>query len=649
MQPVRDLCWLTKQKKPGAFSTFSIASDGPLAKTIQREFPELFKGVTQVNGEASVRFILVNDAILGNEGFIIAKTTDGFTVHGASEAALLYGMFALHRLVNTDADTFPYLSVPDQHLRMLNHWDNFDGSIERGYAGESIYYENNRFRGDLELVRQYARLLASVGINAVSINNVNVKKLEAAFITNTLPDIKEIAGVFAAYGIKTFLCINYAAPMRVGGLLTADPLDLAVIRWWERTVAGIYAAIPDFAGFLVKADSEGEPGPFTYGRNHAEGANMLARVVSPYGGLVIWRCFVYNCAQDWRDRTVDRARAAYDIFKPLDGSFDDNVALQIKNGPIDFQIREPNSPLFGALEKTNQILEFQVTQEYTGQQRHVCYLVPLWKETLDYDTKHGAGAYIKNVIGTQSPTPANSGVSAVVNVGMDANWTGHKLAQANLYGYGRLIWDNSLSSEEIAKEWTRLSFDLSEEDAAKVATIQTASRAAYEDYTCPLGIGFMCKPGHHYGVDVDGYEYDCWGTYHYADREGVGRERSVATGTGYTAQYSKERCAEYESLQTCPDEFLLFFHHVPYTHVLQSGKTVIQHIYDAHFEGFAKVEKFIALWKSLEGKVDEASFLNVRERLEEQLRSAREWRDQINTYFYRKSGIGDEKGRLIYP
>ncbi len=649
MQPVRDLCWLTKQKKPGAFSTFSIASDGPLAKTIQREFPQLCKGVTQVNGEASVRFILVNDAILGNEGFIITKTTDGFTIRGVSETALLYGMFALHRLVNSDADTFPYRSVPDQHLRMLNHWDNFDGSIERGYAGESIYYENNRFRGDLELVRQYARLLASVGINAVSINNVNVKKLEAAFITNALPDIKEIAGVFAAYGIKTFLCINYAAPMRVGGLPSADPLDPAVIRWWERAVAGIYAAISDFAGFLVKADSEGEPGPLTYGRNHAEGANMLARVVSPYGGIVIWRCFVYNCVQDWRARTVDRARAAYDIFKPLDGCFDDNVVLQIKNGPIDFQIREPNSPLFGALEKTNQILEFQVTQEYTGQQRHVCYLVPLWKETLDYDTKHGSGAYIKNVIGTQSPKPANSGVSAVVNVGMDANWTGHKLAQANLYGYGRLIWDNSLSSEKIANEWTRLSFDLSEEDAAKVVTILTASRAAYEDYTCPLAVGFMCKPGNHYGVDVDGYEYDRWGTYHYADREGVGRERSVDKGTGFTAQYSKERCAEYESLQTCPDECLLFFHHVPYTHVLQSGKTVIQHIYDAHFEGFAKVEKFIDLWESLEGKVEEASFLNVRERLEEQLRSAREWRDQINTYFYRKSGIGDEKGRLIYP
>ncbi len=649
MKPIRDLCWLTKQKKPSAFSTFSIASDGPLAKTIQREFPALFKGVTKVSGEASVRFILVNDASLGNEGFIIANTTDGFTVHGATEAALLYGMFALHRLVNTDADTFPYRSVPDQHLRMLNHWDNFDGSIERGYAGESIYYENNRFRGNLELVRQYARLLASVGINAVSVNNVNVKKLEAAFITNALPDIKQIAGVFAAYGIKTFLCINYAAPMRVGGLPTADPLDPAVIRWWERTVAGIYESILDFAGFLVKADSEGEPGPFTYGRNHAEGANMLARAISPYGGLVIWRCFVYNCAQDWRDRTVDRARAAYDIFKPLDGCFDDNVVLQIKNGPIDFQIREPHSPLFGALKKTNQTLEFQVTQEYTGQQRHVCYLVPMWKETLDYDTMHGAGAYIKNVIRTQSPTPANSGVSAVVNVGMDANWTGHKLAQANLYGYGRLIWDNSLSSEEIAKEWAWLSFDLSKEDAVKVVTILIASQAAYEDYTCPLAVGFMCKPGHHYGVDIDGYEYDRWGTYHYADREGVGRERSVATGTGYTAQYSKERCAEYESLRTCPDAFLLFFHHVPYTHVLRSGKTVIQHIYDAHFEGFAKVEKFIALWESLEGKVDEASFLNVRERLEEQLRSAREWRDQINTYFYRKSGIGDEKGRLIYP
>ncbi len=649
MQPLRDLCWLVKQKKPGGLVTFSITGDGLLAKTIQKEFPVLFQGAKQVRGDASVRFVLANDASLGKEGFIIDKTTSGFEINGATERALLYGMFALHRLVITETATFPYHSIPEQYLRMLNHWDNFDGTIERGYAGESIYYENNRFRGDLELVRQYARLLASVGINAVSINNVNVKKLEAAFITNALPDIKKIADVFAAYGIKTFVSINYAAPMRVGGLPTADPLEPAVIRWWERTVADIYAAIPNFAGFLVKADSEGEPGPFTYGRNHAEGANMLARAISPYGGFIIWRCFVYNCTQDWRDRKVDRARAAYDIFKPLDGCFDDNVVLQIKNGPIDFQIREPHSPLFGALEKTNQILEFQITQEYTGQQRHVCYLVPMWKEALDYDTKHGTAASIKNVIRTHSPAPAISGISAVVNVGMDANWTGHKLAQANLYGYGRLIWDNSLSSEAIAKEWVLLSFDLSQEDAAKMVTILTVSRAAYEEYTCPLAVGFMCKPGHHYGVDVDGYEYDRWGTYHYADREGVGRERSVAMGTGYTTQYSKERHAEYESLQTCPDEFLLFFHHVPYTHVLQSGKTVIQHIYDAHFEGLAKVEKFIALWESLRGKVDEASFSNVRERLEEQLRSAREWRDQINTYFYRKSGIGDEKGRLIYP
>ncbi|MDR1765054.1 MAG: hypothetical protein LBR77_02975, partial [Lachnospiraceae bacterium] len=548
-------------------------------------------------------------------------------------------------------------------------------------------------------------LLASVGINAVSINNVNVHRAETAFITGAaLPEIKKIADVFASYGISTYLSVNFAAPITLGGLDSADPLDGRVRRFWEEAIAGIYRQIPHFGGFVVKADSEGEPGPFTYGRSHDDGANMLADAIRPFGGIIIWRCFVYNCEQDWRDRTLDRAKAAYDIFMGLDGHFADNVALQIKNGPIDFQIREPHSPLFGALRKTNQILEFQITQEYTGQQKHVCYLVPMWKETLDFDTGHGDGpkagpgvasaaspasagngasaapvwaapqisdggamaptevvppagvgaamqapAQVKHLLGANSPRPALSGVAGVVNVGMDANWTGNKLAQANLYGYGRLAWDDGLSSEAIAAEWVALSFSLDADAAAKVVRILATSRQAFENYTCPLGVGFMCKPGHHYGVDVDGYEYDRWGTYHYADREGVGRDRTLATGTAYTRQYADGRFAQYEDLSTCPDEVLLFFHHVPYTHVLRSGKTVIQHIYDSHFDGVAQVEAYRADWESLRGLLDEESFSNVAGRLEEQLRGAIDWRDQVNTYFYRKSGIPDAHGRVVYP
>ena len=410
----------------------------------------------------------------------------------------------------------------------------------------------------------------------------------------------------------------------------------------------IYEEIPDFAGFVVKADSEGEPGPFTYGRDHDEGANMLARAVRPYGGLIIWRCFVYDCAQDWWNRKADRARAAYDIFKKLDGHFEDNVILQIKNGPIDFQIREPVSPLFGALEKTNQILEFQITQEYTGHQKDVCYLVPMWKETLDFDTKYGDGLTVNDAVRNHSQIRSRSGIAGVGNVGMDSNWTGNKLAQANLYGFGRLSWDNGLSPEEIAGEWVRQSFCLTAEEEDRVTALLCTSREVYEDYTCPLAVGFMCRPKIHYGVDVDGYEYDRWGTYHYADRDGVGRDRTVKTGTAYTRQYSDPRFEEYEDLSTCPDELLLFFHHVPYTHVLQSGKTVIQHIYDTHFRGVEKVLEYQALWDSLKDSLDEESYFNVKERLAWQYENAVNWRDQVNTYFYRKSGIPDEKGRRIY-
>jgi alpha-glucuronidase len=653
MTEARDLCWLVKQVQLSDISTYYILclENSTFSDTIEREMPKLFKNVQRSDHpEASIIFTIVNGDELGKEGYRIEKKGKAYEIKSHFGQGLLYGMYALHRLLLTGEEgRVPFQSVPDQAIRMINHWDNFDGSIERGYAGDSIYYDQNVFRGDMELIRQYARLLASIGLNAVSINNVNVHRLETFFIEGEpLNEIKKISNVFGEYGISTFLAINYAAPITVGNLMTADPLSADVAEWWEKVVAGIYKVIPDFAGFIVKADSEGEPGPFTYGRNHDEGANMLAKAIKPYGGLIIWRCFVYNCSQDWRDRSLDRAKEAYDIFMGIDGHFEDNVILQIKNGPVDFQIREPNSPLFGGLKKTNHILEFQITQEYTGHQKDLCYLIPMWKETLDYDTQHGEGSIIKNILKKNSPNSNHSGIAAVGNVGMDVNWTGHKLAQANLYGYGRLVWDNELSSKEIAGEWIRLSFDIPKQEEEKIQAILLTSRDVYESYTCPLSVGFMCKPSLHYGVDIDGYEYDRWGTYHYADRIGVGRDRTEATGTAYTKQYSEMRFQEYENLSTCPDELLLFFHHVPYTHVLHSGKTVIQHIYDTHFEGVEKVEEYQAVWETLKNVLDEKSYLNVRERLKKQYENAVSWRDQVNTYFYRKSGILDEKGRVIF-
>ncbi len=650
----RDYCWLNKRISD-RFTTFSIEDfSGDESNMIHRaicsEISRLFPNAEEtVDYNAELRFVKTEDDL--KEGFIISDTNEDMVKISASEeTGYLHGLFFLYEiLAGKRKVSFPYRSVPDQSIRMLNHWDNFDGSIERGYAGASIFYNNNEFRSDFDLLTQYARLLCSVGINAVSINNVNVHHLEAFFIEKpALQDIRKIADIFSAYGIRLFLSINFAAPVIVGKLTTADPCDPEVEKWWKGIVDSIYEEIPRFGGFLVKADSEGEPGPFTYNRTHADGANMLARAMAPHNGIVIWRCFVYNCRQSWKDRSLDRANAAYDLFSSLDGEFEDNVILQIKNGPIDFQIREPVSPLFGVLHKTNQILEFEITQEYTGHQIDQCYLLPMWKEVMDFDTRYEGISLVKDIVRECSPVKKNSGIAAVVNVGMDENWTGNKMAQANLFGYGLMCWDNSLSSEEIARLWVSLSFSLLDEDENEMVKMLMTSRETYENYTCPLGVGFMCKPGIHYGVDIDGYEYDRWGTYHYADRNGIGRERSLSLGTGYTRRYSDGRFKEYEDPDSCPDELLLFMHHVPYSHVLHSGKTVIQHIYDSHFEGVETVEKYLSFIRSLKGKISEEDHKNILDRAERQLASAIEWRDTINTYFYRKSGVVDEHNRKIY-
>lgn len=601
---------------------------------------------------ASRAFSAAEQAAVGEEGYRIRESEGRIVVAGATGKGVLYGTFHLLRLLRTGAslDGVDIVENPANRLRMINHWDNVDGSIERGYAGRSIFFESDEIVPDLSRVRDYARLLASVGLNAVSINNVNVHRVESLFVTERyLPRIAEIAAVFRSYGIKLFLSVNYAAPIEIGGLSTADPLDEGVRAWWREQTKQVYRYVPDFGGYVVKADSEGRPGPFTYGRDHADGANMLAEALQPFGGIVIWRCFVYNCRQDWRDRKTDRARAAYDHFTPLNGRFLDNVILQVKNGPMDFQVREPVSPLFGAMDKTNMVIEFQVTQEYTGQQRHLCFLVPQWKEALDFDTyARGEGSTVKRVVDGSLFGSRHSGFAAVSNIGDDANWTGHTLAQANWYGYGRLAWNPELSSEAIADEWTKLTFGTDERIVKTIAGMLLKSWSIYESYNAPLGVGWMVTPHYHYGPDVDGYEYSRWGTYHFADCRGIGVDRTSATGTGYASQYFEPNASRYESLDSTPDELLLFFHHVPYTHVLKSGKTVIQHIYDSHFEGAERAEALINEWESLRGRIDEGRFDQVKARLEEQAEHAKEWRDVINTYFWRKSGIPDAHGRTIY-
>lgn len=594
-------------------------------------------------------------AKLQPEGFLIKAVKDNkgskIYITAKTDKGLLYGVFRflLYLDQQKEIGKLHLLENPKNPIRMINQWDNLDGSIERGYAGRSIFYQNNILTTDMARVKYYARMLASVGINAIAINNVNAHKEETRLIADKIHMVKEINDIFRDYGIRVFLSINYASPIDIGGLSSADPLDDEVAKWWVDRVAYIYKNIPDFGGFLVKADSENRPGPFTYNRNHAEGANMLAAALKPYGGLLIWRCFVYNCQQDWRDLTIDRAKAAYENYHYLDGSFADNVILQIKNGPMDFQVREPVSPLIGSMERTNQMLELQITQEYTGQQRHLCYLVPQWKEILDFDTRaKGQGYPVKKLVNGSTFPMKHCGITAVSNIGTDYNWTGHYLAQANLYGYGRLTWDPDLATETITEEWIISTFGPKQELIDTISKMLISSWPIYENYTSPLGIGWMVNPDHHYGPSVDGYEYSKWGTYHRADFKAIGVDRTVAKGTGFTRQYRKDNYLMFENIETCPEELILFFHRLPYTYRLKSGKTIIQHIYDTHFEGVDQAIRLKEQWEKLNGMIDEKRFSHVLDRLKQQIDHAKEWRDVINSYFYRKTGICDIHSRKIY-
>ncbi|GIH49770.1 alpha-glucuronidase [Microbispora rosea] len=600
------------------------------------------------------------DSALGDEGYVLARR-DGATVVLADEpAGLLYGLFHVVRLGERAfaAERPAEHHRPATRRRMLDHWDNVDvhpvmGQVERGYAGGSVFWRDGAPRGELARVRAYARLLAACGVNAISVNNVNVHATEAHLLTDRLGDVAALADVFRPYGIRVHLSVNFASPVVLGGRPTADPLDEDVRTWWADVTERVYETIPDFGGYVVKADSEGQPGPFAYGRDHADGANLLAEALAPYGGVVHWRAFVYNHRQDWRDRSTDRARAAYDHFAPLDGRFRDNVILQVKHGPIDFQAREPVSPVVAAMPATRLAVELQVTQEYTGQQRHVCYLAPMWRDVLGFRPWGDGGADVAELVG-------GGDLVGVSNVGDDPYWTGHPLAQANLYAFGRLAWEPRLDPAAILDEWIDLTFlpaaTGDAEPAASGATdrlrrtlheIMDDSWRTYERYTAPLGVGFMVRPGHHYGPDVDGYEYTPWGTYHFADRDGVGVDRTRATGTGFTGQYPPPWSEVYESLADCPDELLLFFHHVPYGHVLHSGSTVIQHIYDTHFAGAEQATEARRRWQEAAGLFDPSLHDRVKALLDEQVRCAEEWRDQINAYFFRKSGVPDAHGRCI--
>lgn len=622
-------------------------------QTFFRQYLELDVSiVSEVPSQEYLEIIRVGDKELKSEGYTLQGDEQKLSLMASDSRGVLYGIFKIifNLKRHISIKNINITEVPTNEIRMINQWDNMDGSIERGYAGRSIFYKDNELVSDIKRIRDYARLLASIGINSISVNNVNVHYYETKLITKTyLGDVAKLVEVFADYGIKVFLSINFASPIEIGGLITADPLDANVKRWWEEMTQAIYKSIPYLGGFLVKADSENRPGPLSYNRTHAEGANMLADALAAYGGVVIWRCFVYDCHVDWRDRKTDRARAAYDHFIGLDGKFRDNVILQIKNGPMDFQIREPLSPLFGALKSTNQMMEFQITQEYTGQQKHICFLVPMWKEYLEFDTyAKGEGTYIKDIVSGDTFSNLHGGITAVSNIGDSICWAGNPMAVANLYGFGRLCWNTQLEPEEIAEEWIDLTLGTDKTVRNSVKDILLQSRKAYEDYTVPLGIGWMVNVGNHYGPSIEGYEYSTWGTYHYADYKGIGVDRTNKTGTGYVNQYFEPNRSMYENIPTCPENLLLFFHHVNYDYILKDGRTLLQYIYDSHFEGVEKVNEFISKWQALKGKIEQGFYSKVEQGLKVQLCDAVEWRDIVNTYFYRKTGISDYKKRQIF-
>ena len=537
---------------------------------------------------------------------------NGHTITARTKMGLLYGRYALLR--GEQGESHPFYK-----LRILNHWDNLDGSIERGYAGKSILW-NNDLVIDHEKIAAYAEANASIGINGTVLNNVNAspKMLTRTYINK----VKEIAGILRPWGIKVYLSVNFGTPKALGETKTADPLDPQVKRWWQKKAKEIYTAIPDFGGFLVKANSEGQPGPFDYGRTHADGANMLADALAPYKGIVIWRSFVYGA----KHHGEDRVNQAVSEFAELDGKFRENVILQSKNGPLDFQPREPYAPIFDKMQKTPQMAELQITQEYLGQSWHLVYLAPMWKEFFTFVKPE------KLV-----------GIAGVANIGLDKNWCGHHFSQANWYAFGRLAWNPALSSRQIAEEWLKQTFGnekgivKNREFASAITSVMLRSREACVDYMMPLGLHHIFKFDHHMGPQPDGYiaRYPiewCPVYYHRANGDSIGVDRTH-TGSNATGQYPEPYCSLYDDINTCPERYLLWFHRVPWTRRMNSGRTLWEEMQWHYNLGVSEVEEFIHIWQEARPEIDEQRWREVNDRLQRQLKDAKEWRDVCLGYF----------------
>ncbi|KAK8137901.1 alpha-glucuronidase A [Apiospora sp. TS-2023a] len=651
-----------------------VALDDTETSPVYTAGQELHKGIlgilqkdlavasTPINGSSITigtvdAFTSVGGALPGldlkGDGFWLSIKGDSVQIVGQNERGALYGTFQyLSMLAQGNFTEVAYESNPSAPIRWVNQWDNMDdtgthGSIERGYGGPSIFFAEGLIVEDLTRVSQYARLMASIGLNGIIVNNVNAN-VNLLNSTN-MAGLGRIADAMRPWGVRTGISLNFDSPRTLGKLTTADPLDEGVIQWWDGIATQLHDHVPDFAGVLVKANSESQPGPLTYNRTLADGANLFARAIKPLGdGIVMFRAFVYDNTINETNWKADRANAAVDFFRELDGKFDDNVVVQIKYGPIDFQVREPVSPLFGHLQQTGSVVELQVTQEYLGQQCHLVYLPPLWKTILNFDMKvDNQPSLVRDIVSGERFNQKLAGYAAVVNVGTNTSWLGSHLAMSNFYAYGRLAWEPTSDDVSILEDWTRLTFGSDRTIIDTITKMSMESWPAHENYTGNLGIQSLTDiTGPHYGPKPQSQDGNGWGQWTRADATSIGMDRTVWNGTGYSGQYAPEIAALFEDIETTPDDLLLWFHHVPYTQQLKSGKTVIQHFYDAHYAGAAVAQTFPKQWEALKGLIDAERYDEVAFRLEYQAGHALVWRDAINDFYLNMSSIKDEHGRV---
>ncbi len=639
-----------------AVNELACAYNGFTGQTLQIDKVIKNKAVILVTaGSKTARRFNIDKELLTmhRDGFII-RTMNVFNrqcvvIASPTQQGVLYGTFHWIRLIQTGkfSATYAEQSQPSYDLRMLNHWDNLDGTIERGYAGYSLWKWNDLPGVISPRYAEYARANASVGINAMVPNNVNANP--QILSTGYIQKVRTLADVFRPYGIRIFLSINFASPVVLSNLQNADPLNPDVRKWWTAKVAEIYKAIPDFGGFLVKANSEGQPGPMDYGRTHVDGANMLAEAVKPYGGIIIWRAFVYKPASS------DRAMQAYNEFMPYDGHFAENVIIQVKNGPVDFQPREPFSPLFGSLIKTPAMIEFQITQEYLGFSNHLVFLGSLFQETFNSDTfVRGPGSTVAKMTDRTHRPNGLTAIAGVSNIGEDTNWCGHHFAQANWYTFGRMAWNNAITADQAADEWIRMTFSDNTQFVADVKTMMLQSHEAVVNYMMPLGLHHLFAWGHHYGpepwCDVPGARID-WlpRYYHNASENGIGFNRS-RNGSGGVDQYNPPLNDIYDSPSSCPEKYLLWFHFLPWTHRLANGRMLWDELCYKYQEGVDAVRNYQKVWDRQEAIIDNERFAHVQSRLKIQTKDAIWWRDACVLYFqtYSRLPIPYELERPIH-